>query len=132
MLPHGDFIISVIFFTEEVKKERRPLVSLSIKRGNSKQLQKDKDELKEKLQKLEKDYDDLAKEKTQLETDIDDLRRKPIVPEILAPVKAMVVAKVVFTNSSCNIQIHVCHCITRATATFIMYITEIYRKLIVV
>ena len=70
------------------------MVSLSVKRGNSKQLQKDKDELKDKLQKLEKDYDDLAKEKAQLEIDIDDLRRDPIVPEIVAPVKAMVVEHV--------------------------------------
>ena len=77
------------------------MVSLSVKRGNSKQLQKDKDELKDKLQKLEKDYDDLAKEKAQLEIDIDDLRRKPIVPEIVAPVKAIVTEHV-------GLQIAVC------------------------
>ena len=52
-----------------------------MKRGNSKQLQKDKDELNDKLHHLENAYDDLMKEN-------DQLKRQAIVARVELPVKS--------------------------------------------
>ena len=60
----------------EEKTPKRPFISLSVKRGNSKQLQKDKDVLQDKVKELEKDNEELKRDNENFTKEMRDMKQQ--------------------------------------------------------